>query len=657
MKRLVLLCLLLSPVLAYSSVDSLLIDYTGSNVLSVDRFVSDAKLVNFSQQVYMLPYGDGTSCQLENLSMTDGHFSFNQVGDFDTSGWSFDCTVSSDRLIYFIDENPVFPYHRSDLPVNILPYLESDLLIDSTSELSARASELVVGTSDYLSAVIKLAEGVYESVTYSFTEPFVGDSLSGSSTLLSELGVCDEFAILFMSLARSVGIPCRYVTGYSFGNVLGLSDFGPHAWVEVFVPGHGWVGVDPTYGQFGWIDASHVGMVESWNVSDNYISTSYVVQSSIGSDGLSVSNELPEYMQTSFGSQSSGFSIRSEENESYLFDVDLSFSDDQVASGDYVLVNFTITNPTNSFVPLSYSLISTPQVELINASVWRGVLLEPLSTISHYTVLKMPSCQRGMLCFHPLEVYLPLGGSVRHDLTIDSSLSKVYSLSEFAPFINDGSIVESVIVSDLSISPNLSYGGVVNLSFSLWNNGNTPLSDLGLNVFGGSVVPKFISLGVGELINLSLPVSVGSMGVSELRLQVKHYSDVLGSGSAFFVNARPPGLMISYNGSRSFSSDPLFDLFIDNPFSVNVPSANLTVVTPREEFASEFVIGSQSALIDSGFPESYLWIGDNDVSFRLDYVDDFGTHFSDEVMIVLSRTGEWWEELIDGLFKFFSDLF
>ncbi|WZO98010.1 transglutaminase family protein [Isosphaeraceae bacterium EP7] len=63
-------------------------------------------------------------------------------------------------------------------------------------------------------------------------------------------GVCQDFAHVMAVLIRKLGIPCRYVSGYLFHR---RGDEGErraadatHAWVEAFLPGHGWVGLDPT---------------------------------------------------------------------------------------------------------------------------------------------------------------------------------------------------------------------------------------------------------------------------------------------------------------------------------------------------------------------------------------------------------------------------
>jgi transglutaminase-like putative cysteine protease len=68
-------------------------------------------------------------------------------------------------------------------------------------------------------------------------------------------GVCQDFAHLFIAVARAMGVPARYVSGYihaseapglqrgAVGNVATAS----HAWAEAWVPGRGWIGYDATH--------------------------------------------------------------------------------------------------------------------------------------------------------------------------------------------------------------------------------------------------------------------------------------------------------------------------------------------------------------------------------------------------------------------------
>ncbi|XID91184.1 transglutaminase N-terminal domain-containing protein [Paenibacillaceae bacterium WGS1546] len=78
---------------------------------------------------------------------------------------------------------------------------------------------------------------------------------TGVHTTANELvgigsGVCQDFAHLLLAICRMRGVPARYVSGYHFvGDLQGRdADFeqASHAWVEAYIPGVGWQGIDPT---------------------------------------------------------------------------------------------------------------------------------------------------------------------------------------------------------------------------------------------------------------------------------------------------------------------------------------------------------------------------------------------------------------------------
>ena len=63
-------------------------------------------------------------------------------------------------------------------------------------------------------------------------------------------GVCQDFANLFICLARLLGIPARYVCGYVYtGNEQSPVGDASHAWLQLYIPNIGWKGFDPTNGK------------------------------------------------------------------------------------------------------------------------------------------------------------------------------------------------------------------------------------------------------------------------------------------------------------------------------------------------------------------------------------------------------------------------
>jgi transglutaminase-like putative cysteine protease len=73
-----------------------------------------------------------------------------------------------------------------------------------------------------------------------------GEPLPAAETLQRGAGSCRDLAILFMDACRAMNFAARFVSGYHAP--LGGEDHEMHAWVEVYVPGGGWRGFDPSVG-------------------------------------------------------------------------------------------------------------------------------------------------------------------------------------------------------------------------------------------------------------------------------------------------------------------------------------------------------------------------------------------------------------------------
>jgi transglutaminase-like putative cysteine protease len=76
-------------------------------------------------------------------------------------------------------------------------------------------------------------------------------------TLSMGTGSCRDFAVFMMEAARSLGLAARFVSGYLYDeNLIGaaggmVGGGATHAWVQIFLPGAGWVEYDPTNALIG----------------------------------------------------------------------------------------------------------------------------------------------------------------------------------------------------------------------------------------------------------------------------------------------------------------------------------------------------------------------------------------------------------------------
>ncbi len=78
-----------------------------------------------------------------------------------------------------------------------------------------------------------------------------------AETLRLQSGTCRDFALFLMEAARSLGIAARFVSGYLYDPAVDGRDEGivgagsTHAWVQLYLPGAGWMEFDPTNGIVG----------------------------------------------------------------------------------------------------------------------------------------------------------------------------------------------------------------------------------------------------------------------------------------------------------------------------------------------------------------------------------------------------------------------
>lgn len=75
-----------------------------------------------------------------------------------------------------------------------------------------------------------------------------GYAQTPEETLASAHGACRDLTLLFIACARSQGFAARFVSGYQAASQTADGSRHLHAWAEVFLPGAGWRGYDPTHG-------------------------------------------------------------------------------------------------------------------------------------------------------------------------------------------------------------------------------------------------------------------------------------------------------------------------------------------------------------------------------------------------------------------------
>lgn len=173
--------------------------------------------------------------------------------------------VSTIRLEHYETppELPPIEAHAVKLPFSYAAEEAPDLartierqFPDPNAAISLWAKEFVEAESgDTFATLGRMCAAIHE--TFGYNQRFEPGTQPPAETLEQRAGTCRDFALLMMEGARSLGLAARFVTGYLYDPVLDAgpgvesAPAHPHAWMEIYLPGAGWMEFDPTNGIVG----------------------------------------------------------------------------------------------------------------------------------------------------------------------------------------------------------------------------------------------------------------------------------------------------------------------------------------------------------------------------------------------------------------------
>lgn len=204
----------------------------------------------------------------EYFDFSGGVFGFNQTTEKVVAGFEDDYTVGYREPVYEIDklravndesgvnsfrssrEGFEFLFRYTQLPEN-LPRRVTDLAAEITAPYDNWYDK-----AKAIEQYLKGPEFTYDTADVPF--PDVDEDYVDQFLFESKTGYCDNFSTAMVVLLRSVGIPARWVKGYSSGELVDTEEGGigvyelknshAHSWPEVYFPEVGWVPFEPTKG-------------------------------------------------------------------------------------------------------------------------------------------------------------------------------------------------------------------------------------------------------------------------------------------------------------------------------------------------------------------------------------------------------------------------
>lgn len=137
----------------------------------------------------------------------------------------------------------------------VLPNEESRILLNNWIYNVYKYSEKI----QTYTLLQKLTTYIFKNFTYKVREE--EGVQSAKQTLAYGSGSCRDFAFLFMEAVKCLGLATRFVSGYLYAPLMSEQVGSTHAWAEVYLPGGGWKGFDPTTGNI--VGKDHISVAVS----------------------------------------------------------------------------------------------------------------------------------------------------------------------------------------------------------------------------------------------------------------------------------------------------------------------------------------------------------------------------------------------------------
>jgi len=362
-----------------------------------------------------------------------------------------------------------FPLATSEVQ-GLEQYLQPTETIDSNNPaVIAKAAELAEGEDDLFKVVFNLASWVEENIKYDLNTVTISASQKASWVLQNKEGVCDEMTSLFVAMARSLGIPARFVSGISYTNsqevvnVAG-SNWAGHGWAEVYFPEIGWVSFDVTFNQYGYIDVTHIKLRDASDPTEPAVKYEWIsngVDLKKGKLDLNVNIEkegtaVPEQIQL----------------EEELLAHEVGF-------GSYNLIKGIVKNNADYYAATALNLAAPKEVEVIGRNR-RNILLHPKEVRETFWIIKIPeSLKDNYVYTFPVKVYSEKNISVEDAFTAQAG-KNTYSKGEIEELSvqNEEKSYSRKISVNCQFKKEIQLGEESTISCSIKNSGNANLDDV-----------------------------------------------------------------------------------------------------------------------------------------------------------------------------------
>ncbi|SMC04299.1 Transglutaminase-like superfamily protein [Sulfobacillus thermosulfidooxidans DSM 9293] len=211
-----------------------------------------------------------------------GTFLWNAIAPHTSVNLTLTYTATSSEVSYHLPTTyPPYNVRSSVYKFYTNPQLESQQVNTDSPVLEQIDQSVIKPGENPEQKAQALFNWVVQNIHYNYSLQASGSAVATAET---HLGICSDFADLYVGLLRTAKIPARFVGGYVTSNGSGQGGF--HQWVEFYLPTVGWVVADPTWGAYGYFaslqDHWHIGLYDgirkditvTWNYSPQALTAS-----------------------------------------------------------------------------------------------------------------------------------------------------------------------------------------------------------------------------------------------------------------------------------------------------------------------------------------------------------------------------------------------
>ena len=432
-------------------------------------------------------------------------YEFND-GTLGQNEYGYNAVIRTNNQRLKVNKKILFPLSKEDIK-GVEQYTLPTLKIDSANpKVAAKAAELAEGEDDLFKVSFKLASWVEENVKYDLNSLTATASQSASWVLENREGVCDEMTSLFVAMARSLGIPARFVSGISYTTSdLFKENWQPHGWAEVYFPNVGWVSFDTTFGEYGYVDVTHIQLREGFDPSEPATKYEWLA------DGVKLESHPLDFNVKVVNNGA-------EVPEDILIEEELLAK--EVGIGSYNLVKGIVKNKVDSYTATTLQLAVPAEIEILGRNK-RNLLLMPKEVRETYWMIKVPSdLKEGFSYQFPAVIYSERNTTAMDSFTTQSGKDS-FSKEDIQKLIvtNEEKSYSRKVSLTCEYPKEVNIKEELTMSCSIKNNGDLPLKQVN---FCLDKVCEVIDLNVGTLKTSQIKLNTDVVGWNKVMVSAEN---------------------------------------------------------------------------------------------------------------------------------------